>query len=641
MEEKPVKWDYVRSKRVLTLVILDLFAINFSALAALLVRFEFSITALEESEFVVSYLKTAPVYSVVSILLFTLFHLYQSLWSYASIDELRYIIFSALAAAVAEIAVSKVMGVYLPRSMPILNLLFLFLALTLIRYFYRIARRMFRKHDVPMRRTMLIGAGAAGAMVLRELKRSQSSQNDVVCIIDDDPAKKNTLLGGVPVVGDRSCILDAAADYHVTDIIYAIPTASRSDTRQIIGICQKTDCKLQILPGIYQLASGQIRVKQIRDVQVEDLLGRDKIQPDLSEIDAHIGGKVVLVTGGGGSIGSELCRQIAEHHPKQLVIFDIYENNAYAIQQELQFTHPELDLVTLVGSVRDQARIDSVFSTYHPQLVCHAAAHKHVPLMEDSPNEAVKNNVFGTLNTARAADQYGAETFILISTDKAVNPTNVMGASKRICEMIVQVMGQHSKTKFAAVRFGNVLGSNGSVIPLFKSQIAHGGPVTVTHPDIIRYFMTISEAVSLVLQACCYARGGEVFVLDMGEPVRIDDLARNMIRLSGFEPDVDIPVVYTGLRPGEKLYEELLMNDEGLEKTPNELIFIGHFNDFDRHLLMERLKTLDAVCHSNSADIRAVLQDIVPTYHPAGLENQTKEDKAPQPEQKPIPAGAV
>ena len=638
MKSKPLKWDYVRSKRVLTLLLLDLLAINFSALAALLLRFEFSISALEESQFALSYLEIAPVYSVVSIIIFALFHLYQSLWRYASIDELRYILFSALAATAAEYIISRLMGVYLPRSLPILNLVFLFLALTLIRYFYRIARRLFRKHDAPMRRTMLIGAGAAGALVLRELKRSQSSQNNVVCIIDDDPEKKNTLLAGVRVVGDRSCILDAAADYHVTDIIYAIPTASRSDTRQIIGICQKTGCKMQILPGIYQLASGQIRVKQIRDVQVEDLLGRDKIQPDLSAIGAHIGGKVVLVTGGGGSIGSELCRQIAEHQPKQLIIFDIYENNAYAIQQELQFTHPELELITLIGSVRDQARIESVFATYHPQLVCHAAAHKHVPLMEDSPNEAVKNNVFGTLNTARAADRYGAETFILISTDKAVNPTNVMGASKRVCEMIIQVMGQHSQTKFAAVRFGNVLGSNGSVIPLFKSQIAHGGPVTVTHPDIIRYFMTISEAVSLVLQACCYARGGEVFVLDMGEPVRIDDLARNMIRLSGFEPDVDIPIVYTGLRPGEKLYEELLMNDEGLEKTPNELIFIGHFNDFDREQLMERLKSLDAVCHSNSADIRSVLQQIVPTYHP-GTDTQPQQE--PETERGVLTAGAV
>ena len=616
METKPVKKDYTLRRRILTLIALDLFAVNFSALAALLVRFEFSISALAESGFVEAYLKTAPIYSAVSIGLFALLHLYQSLWMYASIDELRYILLASVGSALSELLICRLLGVYLPLSMPILDLLFLFLALTLIRYSYRILRRFFRKHDAPMRRTMLIGAGAAGAMVLRELKRSQMSQNEIVCIIDDDPSKKGTLLCGVPVVGGRGCIPEAAASYHVTDIIFAIPTASRSDTRQIVEICQKTGCKLQILPGLYQLASGQIRVKQIRDVRVEDLLGRDKVQPNLSEIGSTIAGKVVLVTGGGGSIGSELCRQIAEQHPKQLIIFDIYENNAYAIQQELRFTHPELDLVTLIGSVRDRSRVESVFQTYRPQLVCHAAAHKHVPLMEDSPNEAIKNNVFGTLNTARAADRYGAEAFVLISTDKAVNPTNVMGASKRICEMIIQVMGQSSKTRFAAVRFGNVLGSNGSVIPLFKSQIERGGPVTVTHRDIIRYFMTISEAVSLVLQACCYAQDGEVFVLDMGEPVRIDDLARNMIRLSGFEPDVDIPIIYTGLRPGEKLYEELLMNDEGLDKTPNELIFIGHFNDFDRDTLLARLDALDAACRDTGSDIRPLLRQIVPTYHP-------------------------
>ena len=617
MQPRHEKQDHVLGRRIFTLILMDLLAINISALAALLVRFEFDISALAESGFVQVYLETAPVYSLGSIGLFALFHLYRSLWRYASIDELRYIILSAVSASLFEFLLCRLLNAYLPLSMPILNLLFLFLSLTLIRYSYRIARRLFKRHEGAMRRTMLIGAGAAGAMVVRELKRSPHSQNEIVCIVDDDPAKKNSLLSGVPVVGGRDCIPDAVEKFHVTDIIFAIPTASRADTRRVIEICQSTGCRLQILPGIYQLASGQIRVKQIRDVQVEDLLGRDKVQPNLSEIGAHIAGKVVLVTGGGGSIGSELCRQIARQHPKQLIIFDIYENNAYAIQQELRFSHPELDLVTLIGSVRDPARVEAVFAAYRPQLVCHAAAHKHVPLMEDSPNEAIKNNVFGTLNTARAADKFGAEAFILISTDKAVNPTNVMGASKRICEMIVQVMGQHSKTRFAAVRFGNVLGSNGSVIPLFKSQIEHGGPVTVTHRDIIRYFMTISEAVSLVLQACCYAQGGEVFVLDMGEPVRIDDLARNMIRLSGFEPDVDIPIVYTGLRPGEKLYEELLMNDEGLDKAPNELIFIGHFNDFDRELLLERLDELDHACRCDSCDIRPLLRQIVPTYHPA------------------------
>lgn len=652
MEEKSRKIDRVLGLRIVTLMLLDLFAVNLSALGALLLRFELSIGALAESGFAQAYLKTAPLYSAAAILLFALCRLYRSLWQYASIDELRYIILAAAAATAAQMGTARLMNVYLPRSMPILNLLFLFLALTLIRYSYRIARRLFRRHDDALRRTMLIGAGAAGAMVLRELKRSPHSQNEIVCIIDDDSSKKHTLLAGVPVVGGRDCIVQAAEGYRVTDIIFAIPTASRSDTRQIIEICQRTGCKLQMLPGIYQLASGQISVKQIRDVQVEDLLGRDKVQTNLSEIGAYICGKTVLVTGGGGSIGSELCRQIARQQPERLIIFDIYENNAYAIQQELRYTHPELELVTLIGSVRDRPRVEAVFAEYHPQIVCHAAAHKHVPLMEDSPNEAVKNNIFGTLNTARAADRYGAEAFVLISTDKAVNPTNVMGASKRVCEMIVQVMGQRSKTRFAAVRFGNVLGSNGSVIPLFEAQIEHGGPVTVTHRDIIRYFMTIPEAVSLVLQTCCYAKDGEVFVLDMGEPVRIDDLARNMIRLSGFEPDVDIPVVYTGLRPGEKLFEELLMNDEGLEKTANELIFVGHFNDFDRDVLMAQLDDLAEASSHNDSGIRALLQRIVPTYHsaearaaaqetPAAAQNEAGAEEKIDHKPAHIPAAAV
>lgn len=651
MERKSKKMDRVLGARIFTLVLMDLFAVNLSALGALLLRFELSISALAESGFVQAYLKTALVYSAAAIVLFALCRLYRSLWQYASIDELRYIIFAAAAATAVQMAVGRLMGVYLPRSMPILNLLLLFLALTLIRYSYRIARRLFRQRGTVLRRTMLIGAGAAGAVVMRELKRSPHSQNEIVCIIDDDPGKKHTLLAGVPVIGGRECIAWAAEEYRVTDIIFAIPTASRSDTRQIIELCQKTGCKLQMLPGIYQLASGQISVKQIRDVQVEDLLGRDKVQTNLSEIGAYIHGKTVLVTGGGGSIGSELCRQIACQQPSRLIIFDIYENNAYAIQQELHYTHPELELVTLIGSVRDKSRVDAVFAEYHPQIVCHAAAHKHVPLMEDSPNEAVKNNIFGTLNTARAADRYGAEVFVLISTDKAVNPTNVMGASKRVCEMIVQVMGQRSKTRFAAVRFGNVLCSNGSVIPLFKAQIERGGPVTVTHRDIIRYFMTIPEAVALVLQTCCYAKDGEVFVLDMGEPVRIDDLARNMIRLSGFEPDVDIPVVYTGLRPGEKLFEELLMNDEGLERTANELIFIGHFNDFDRDVLMEQLDDLAEASSHNSSEIRTLLQRIVPTYRPAEAEpvqkmpvnTQSKQETEEKAGRKPlhIPAAAA
>ena len=611
--KRPV--DAVRHGRVVTLVLLDILAVNAVVLAALLLRFELNISALEQSGYVQAYLRSAPVYTAAAIAIFALFRLYRSLWEYASVDELRYVILSAVFATLAGMLIRHVMGIALPRSLPILNLLFLFLALTLTRYFYRIARRWFRRSDAALRRTMLIGAGAGGAMVLRELQRSQKSQNRIVCIIDDDVQKQGTYLLAVPIVGGRDMIETAAEKYRVSDIILAIPTLSPQNKRQIIEICQRTGCRTQILPGLYQLASGQVRVKQIRDIQVEDLLGRDKVQTDLNEVGAYLSGKTVLVTGGGGSIGSELCRQIAQQKPKRLIIFDIYENNVYAIQQELRVTHSELDLVTLIGSVRDEARIDSVFAEYLPQIVCHAAAHKHVPLMEDSPNEAIKNNVFGTLQTARAADRYGAEAFILISTDKAVNPTSVMGASKRICEMIVQAMGQSSKTRFAAVRFGNVLGSNGSVIPLFLSQIRRGGPVTVTHRDIIRYFMTISEAVALVLQACCYAKDGEVFVLDMGEPVRIDDLARNMIRMAGFEPDVDIPIVYTGLRPGEKLFEELLMQDEGLDKTPNELIYIGHFNDFDRSTLMEELKELDTACHENSPEIRSILQKLVPTYH--------------------------
>lgn len=618
MQDKIITHDHVLRRRVLTLVLLDVLAVNCAVLCSLLLRFEFSIDELEASGFVQEYLRAAPLYSASAIGLFALCRLYRSLWQYASIDELRYIIYAAVSATAAEVAVSRLMGVYLPRSLPILNLLFLFLALTLVRYSYRIARRLAHGSTAQgKRRTMLIGAGAAGAMVLRELKRSDRSQNNVVCIIDDDPAKRNTLLAGVPVIGGREEIVAAAEKYRVSDIILAIPTAARSDVRAILSLCQKTSCRLQTLPGIYQLASGQVSVRQLRDVRVEDLLGRDRVQVDASGIGAFIAGKTVLVTGGGGSIGSELCRQIAAQKPARLIIFDIYENNAYAIQQELRYANPELALDVLIGSVRDRARVDEVFARYRPQIVCHAAAHKHVPLMEDSPNEAVKNNILGTRNVARAADRCGAESFVLISSDKAVNPTNVMGASKRVCEMIVQVMAQRSKTRFAAVRFGNVLGSNGSVIPLFKSQIERGGPVTVTHRDIIRYFMTISEAVSLVLQACCYAKGGEVFVLDMGEPVRIDDLARNMIRLSGLEPDVDIPIVYTGLRPGEKLYEELLMNDEGLDKTPNELIFVGHFNDFDRDCLLSRLDELEEESSRNSDDIRTLLMRAVPTYHPA------------------------
>ena len=608
--------DRVKQNRIVTLVLVDIVILNAVVFASLLVRYEFRMQTMLESGFIQSYLKLAPVYTVLSLLVFAAMRLYRSLWEYASIDELQYIVLSSLISAVLLWVMSAVTDYYLPRSLPFLNFVFLTGALTVFRYRYRLARRYRNKSKEQKHRTMLIGAGAGGAMVLQELQCSENSKNRVVCIIDDDVKKIGSLLNGVPVVGNRTAIVEMAEKYNVTDIIFAIPTAPQKTKRELIAICQKTKCRIQILPALYQLASGQISVKQIRDVRIEDLLGRDKVQVNMDEIGEYICGKVVLVTGGGGSIGSELCRQVARQKPQKLVIFDIYENNAYSIQQEVKHDYPDLNLVVLIGSVRDKARIDAVFAEHRPHIVCHAAAHKHVPLMEDSPNEAIKNNVFGTLNTARAADHFGAETFVLISTDKAVNPTNVMGASKRICEMIVQVLSQRSQTRFVAVRFGNVLGSNGSVSPLFMQQIEWGGPVTVTHKDIIRYFMTISEAVSLVLQACVYAKGGEVFVLDMGEPVRIDDLARNMIRLSGFEPDVDIAVKYTGLRPGEKLFEELLMQEEGLDKTPNELIFIGQFNDFDRDTLLEQLEELDEACRSNSADIRPLLQRLVKTYQP-------------------------
>ena len=608
--------DKVLGIRVLALAFVDALIINAAALGALLTRFEFHISELAESGFVEAYLRLAPYYTAAAIIVFALLRLYRSLWEFASIDEMLNIAIASVLANLAGVILSLLLDIYLPRTTPVLNAVYLFLGVAFIRVLYRVLRSR-RSRPIHVRRpTMLIGGGASGAMVLRELQHSEHSQNRVVCIIDDDLQKQGSFLMGVKIVGGRECIERCVGKYGIKDIILAIPTASAKNRREIVAICQKTKCRIQTMPGLYQLASGQVRVQELRNVAVEDLLGRDKVQVDLSEIGGYFAGKTVLVTGGGGSIGSELCRQIARQKPRKLIIFDIYENNAYDIQQELRHTNPELDLEVCIGSVRDGKRVEMMFRQYHPQIVCHAAAHKHVPLMEDSPNEAIKNNVFGTYNVACAADRYQAETFVLISSDKAVNPTNIMGASKRICEMIVQVIGRNSNTKFTAVRFGNVLGSNGSVIPLFRKQIERGGPVTVTHPDVIRYFMTISEAVSLVLQACVYAKGGEVFVLDMGEPVHIDDLARNMIRLSGLEPEVDIPIVYVGLRPGEKLYEELLMQDEGLDKTPNELIFIGHFNDFNEEQLMDALNELKTASENNDENIRRMVQSLVRTYHP-------------------------
>ena len=530
-------------------------------------------------------------------------------------DELFHIVVAGAIVSILKFIVNSIPGIpHFQVSYPVISGLLLVGAIGLSRMAYRVARTLLRPSSQPGKvRTLLVGAGKAGAMALRELQTSERSLNDVVCIVDDDFTKRGSFLRNIKICGACSDIPAIVKQYKIDEIILAIPTATPEQRRRIVSICQQTRCRLKTLPGLFQLANGDISVQKIRSVDVLDLLGRDSVKVDLSEIAAYVKGKTVLITGGGGSIGSELCRQIAKQDPKRLIIFDIYENNAYDIQQELVRTMPELTLDVIIGSVRDRAKVEELFSVYQPDLVFHAAAHKHVPLMESSPNEAIKNNVFGTYNVASAADRFGAERFVLISTDKAVNPTNIMGASKRICEMIVQSMSTHSATKFVAVRFGNVLGSNGSVIPLFKKQIADGGPVTVTHRDVIRYFMTIPEAVSLVLQAAAFASRGEIFVLDMGEPVRIDDLAR----LSGFEPDVDIKIVYTGLRPGEKLYEEMLMKEEGLRTTQNELIHIGKPLDIDAVAFDAQLKSLYAACKNNSPRICTLVAEIVPTYHPS------------------------
>ena len=602
--------------RILSLFFVDVILINLASFLALFSRLDFDIPSLLSSSYFYNLGNYAVILTVVTVVVFAFCRLYTSLWAFAGIDELLHILLAVIIVAGLQIGAILIDLMDMPRSFPVLNALFLAAFTIASRFFYRIIRMVRAKsfRQAKRKRTMLIGAGSAGTQVLRELQNSENSQNHIVCIIDDDIKKQGRYLHNVKVVGTRDDILTAAEKYRVEEIVFAIPAATISDRKAILGICQETECKLKIMPGISQLANGEVNIQKIRDVDVIDLLGRDSVQVDMSQIADFLRGKTVLVTGGGGSIGSELCRQIAHYAPEHLIIFDIYENNAYEIQQELRRSCPGLKLTTLIGSVRDTERINSVFSNYRPQVVFHAAAHKHVPLMEDSPNEAIKNNVFGTYHVAQAASKFGTENFVLISTDKAVNPTNIMGASKRICEMIIQMMANRSKTKFVAVRFGNVLGSNGSVIPLFKKQIAEGGPVTVTHPDIIRYFMTIPEAVSLVLQAGVYAQQGEIFVLDMGEPVRIDDLARNLIRLSGFEPDVDIEVKYTGLRPGEKLFEEMLMDEEGLRSTANQLIHIGNPLKIDEERFEKQLTDLDTACNNNSPEIFNIVTDVVPTY---------------------------
>lgn len=533
---------------------------------------------------------------------------------------MEYIVAACSVTCVLQIAGMNILNIEVPRSYHILWLLFMTAFIGVSRMSYRAlqlaGRHIGRKRDSAVqKRVMIVGGGQAGTLLIKELNSSERASGIPVCIIDDDHNKIGKYINGVPIRGTREEIPELAEKYKIDEIYIALPTATGVERKKILEICQKTKCILKILPGLYQLMSGEVSIAKLRDVEIDDLLGREPIKVDLDEIMGYVKGKVVMVTGGGGSIGSELCRQLAGHGVGHLIIFDMYENNAYEIQQELKRNYPELNLTVLIGSVRNTNRLDFLFRTYRPDVVYHAAAHKHVPLMEDSPNEAIKNNVIGTYKTAMAAIKYGTKRFILISTDKAVNPTNIMGASKRLCEMVIQMCNQKSDTEFVAVRFGNVLGSNGSVIPLFKQQIAAGGPVTVTHRDIIRYFMTIPEAVSLVLQAGAYARGGEIFILNMGEPVKILDMAENLIRLSGYEPYKDIQIQFTGLRPGEKLFEELLMEEEGLQDTKNKRIFIGHPMDIDYPWFEDELKKLDEAAWMETKDMRAMVHKLVPEYN--------------------------
>ena len=650
----------------LYLLIYDIVIINFSYFIGLWLRFDLQYSKIP-SEYLMAFVRFAPFYTAFTIIVFYMMHMYNSLWRFASFNELTSIIIATVVTGTAH-----VVGITLfVRRMPIAYYVFgicaQFIFTTSIRFGYRFVnlerakREKTEKSAHVKHHVMVIGAGAAGMTVLRELHNSRELTSRACCVIDDNPNKWNRFIEGTPIVGGRDTTLENVEKYDIDTIMLTMPSASAKDRRDILNICKETHCELKSLPGIYQLANGEVLLSKMKSVAIEDLLGRDQIKVDMAEIFNQLKGKTILVTGGGGSIGSELCRQIAAHEPKQLIIFDVYENNAYEIEQELRRKYKDRwNLVVLIGSVRDTRRVDMVFEKYRPDIVYHAAAHKHVPLMETSPNEAIKNNVVGTYKTAYAALKYGAQKFVLISTDKAVNPTNIMGASKRLCEMVIQSMDVISKTgknnllpllhahrdvddpmdrvdvesgndvqenavskaknrtQFVAVRFGNVLGSNGSVIPLFKKQIEAGGPVTVTHPDIVRYFMTIPEAVSLVLQAGTYAAGGEIFVLDMGEPVKIDSLARNLIKLSGFEPDVDIKISYSGLRPGEKLYEEKLMAEEGLKKTDNDLIHIGQPIPFDTEKFLGQLGTLATESYENSDHIVELVENIVTTFHPVG-----------------------
>ncbi len=655
------KWIKHWQMIAIWLVVYDVVAVNIAYFIALWFRFDCRFSAIPLS-YLNSYLYFAPIYTVFCIVVFHWLKLYRSLWRFASYSELiRTTAASALTFLFYTIGIT-VLFERMPVSYYCFGALIQFILILGVRFSYRFlllerGRRNKSQEKAGASRVMLIGAGSAGRMILRDIQHANDPKEIVCCIIDDNPNKWNRFVDNVPIVGGRDDILVNVKKYKIDKIYMAIPNSTAEQKRDILNICKETGCVLKNLPGIYQLLTGEVTVKAMKDVSMEDLLGREPIHVDMEEIFYHLNGKTILITGGGGSIGSELCRQIAGHAPKCLIIFDVYENNAYEIEQELKRKYPRLNLVVLIGSVRDSRRINSVFETYRPDIVYHAAAHKHVPLMETSPCEAIKNNTIGTYKTAYAALKYGCKRFVLISTDKAVNPTNVMGVSKRLCEMVVQsfdrlvktgntdmlpILCAHQEdeddrmleikeqvnqvqTEFVSVRFGNVLGSNGSVIPLFKKQIEAGGPVTVTHPDVIRYFMTISEAVSLVLQAGVYAAGGEIFVLDMGAPMKIDTLARNLIKLSGYKPDIDIPVVYTGLRPGEKLYEEKLMEEEGLQTTPNRLIHIGRPIFFSVGVFLKQMQELMDISYENDERrLEELIKEVVPTFSPAGKNGSEK-----------------
>ena len=616
-EKKPfnVKLLYRRT----ALMVYDIISIVVASYLALLIRYDMHVRLIPDY-FLEPIERFLPVNIIITMVLFYIFRLYSSLWAFAGEAELQNLVMASFLSGVCSaigLQFFKAEVQPVPKSYYFIYTFILISMVFVSRFSYRFFRGLKHKRNNKDNNisVMIIGAGEAANVIIKEIINSNFSTMKIKCIIDDDKGKWGRFIQGIKVVGGRDKIIECADLYQIDQIIIAVPSITRAEMKAILDICKETNCKLRSLPGMYQLVNGDVSVSKLRDVEVEDLLGREPIQVDLDSILGYVKDKTILVTGGGGSIGSELCRQIATHSPKQLIVVDIYENSVYDVQQELKVSHPDLDLVVLIASVRNTNRMNWIFDHYKPDIVYHAAAHKHVPLMEDSPNEAIKNNVFGTFKVAQAAAMSGVKRFVMISTDKAVNPTNIMGASKRICEMIIQTFNKHYDTEFVAVRFGNVLGSNGSVIPLFKKQIAEGGPVTVTHPDIIRYFMTIPEAVSLVLQAGAYAKGGEIFVLDMGSPVKILDLAKNLIRLSGYKVGEDIKIEFTGLRPGEKLFEELLMDEEGMKETDNKLIYIGRPIELDEEEFFAILKELNDTSKLEDQDIRPIVKKLVPTYH--------------------------